>query len=64
MPRTRAPYPAEFRRQVVELAPGGLHLMLMDLTRPLEVGQTVTMELHFRRAGRLTVVAQVRTRME
>lgn len=50
--------------QVVKLAPGGLHLMLMDLTRPLEVGQTVTMELHFRRAGTVTVDAAVRTGME
>lgn len=50
--------------QVVKLAPGGLHLMLMDLTRPLRVGQTVTMELHFRRAGTVTVDAVVRTGME
>jgi copper(I)-binding protein len=50
--------------KVVELAPGGLHLMLMDLNRPLEVGQTVTMELHFRRAGRVTAVAHVRTGIE
>lgn len=50
--------------QVVELTPGGVHLMLLDLKRPLEVGQTVTLGLHFRRAGTLLVEAPVRTGLD
>lgn len=39
----------------VALAPGGLHMMLMGLTRPLAVGQTVPVTLRFERAGQVTV---------
>ncbi|TCI00308.1 copper chaperone PCu(A)C [Roseococcus sp. SYP-B2431] len=39
----------------VTLAPGGLHLMLLGLTRPLAVGQTVPVTLRFERAGQVTV---------
>lgn len=31
----------------VELRPGGLHLMLIDLTRPLQPGQTIDVTLRF-----------------
>jgi hypothetical protein len=34
-------------RQAVELKPGGYHLMLMDLKKPLVVGETVPIELSF-----------------
>lgn len=33
--------------QPVKLQPGGLHLMLIDLTKPLKVGDNVDMVLHF-----------------
>lgn len=39
----------------VELAPGGFHLMLMDLRRPLVEGTTVEVTLTFERAGRVVV---------
>ena len=39
----------------VTLAPGGLHLMLIGLTRPLEVGEQVPITLVFERAGAVTV---------
>lgn len=35
----------------LRLAPGGLHLMLMDLAEPLAVGATVPLTLRFERAG-------------
>lgn len=39
------PLPAGER---VELAPGGLHAMLINLSRNLEIGETVNITLHFR----------------
>jgi copper(I)-binding protein len=48
----------------VELAPAGLHLMLLDLTRSLEAGQVVELLLRFRRGGDVTVQAVVRTGLE
>lgn len=35
----------------VELAPGGYHLMLLDLAAPLELGSTFTITLVFEQAG-------------
>ncbi|MEZ5657804.1 MAG: copper chaperone PCu(A)C [Burkholderiaceae bacterium] len=47
----------------LELKPGGYHIMLLDLDKPLEPGQSVHLKLHFERAdgGRLSlpVVAPV-----
>lgn len=43
----------------VRLEPGGLHLMLMQLERPLEEGATVPLTLVFERAGEVTVDAPV-----
>jgi copper(I)-binding protein len=43
----------------VRLAPGGYHLMLHGLARPAAVGDTLTLQLHFVRAGELTVRAPV-----
>ncbi len=37
------------------LQPGGLHLMLIGLTRPLAVGEAVPVTLRFERAGTVTV---------
>ncbi|MDB5416218.1 MAG: hypothetical protein JWR10_4553 [Rubritepida sp.] len=39
----------------VSLAPGGLHMMMIGLTRPMNVGETVPVTLHFERAGEVTV---------
>lgn len=39
----------------VRLEPGGLHLMLMDLARPLVAGERVPLTLEFARGGRVTV---------
>ncbi len=42
------------------LAPGGFHMMLMDLTRTLAAGDKVQLELTFDKAGKVTVEAEVR----
>ena len=39
----------------VTLAPGGQHIMLIGLTRPLAVGERVPLTLVFERAGAVTV---------
>lgn len=36
--------------QPVELAPGGMHLMLLGLKKPLKAGETLSITLTFRRA--------------
>lgn len=43
----------------VELKPGGYHIMLMDLPKPLEVGETVVLTLEFEKAGSMEVRANV-----
>lgn len=45
----------------LRLAPGGRHLMLINVKRPLRIGERVPLELRFRHAGRLTVEAEVRS---
>jgi copper(I)-binding protein len=40
---------------VFELKPGGAHLMLVDIKRPLKEGEKVPVTLRFDRAGELTV---------
>ncbi|HEX7094444.1 MAG TPA: copper chaperone PCu(A)C [Acidimicrobiales bacterium] len=44
----------------VVLAPGGYHVMLMELVEPLEVGDQVELTLTFEQAGQLTLTADVR----
>jgi uncharacterized protein YcnI len=44
----------------VELKPGGLHLMFMDLKEPLKEGQTVKGTLTFEKAGSIAVEYTVR----
>lgn len=39
----------------VTLQPGGLHLMLIGLTRPMNDGQSVPVTLRFEQAGEVTV---------
>ena len=34
--------------ETVKLAPGGFHLMLFDLAKPLQAGETVQFTLHFK----------------
>ncbi|MDI4665848.1 DUF1775 domain-containing protein [Xanthobacter autotrophicus] len=46
--------------QTVELAPGGYHLMFMDLREPLKEGETVTGTLRFKTAGTVDVSFVVR----
>lgn len=47
-------------RSTVELQPGGTHVMISGLNRPLEVGQGVPVELGFARSGNRRVMAVVR----
>jgi periplasmic copper chaperone A len=44
----------------VQLAPDGMHVMLMQLTHPLAVGEQVPLELLLAGGGRVTVSARVR----
>ena len=44
----------------VRFVPGGLHFMLMGLSRRLEPGSRVPLTLEFERAGRVTVELPVR----
>ena len=41
--------------QTVTLRPGGLHMMLIGLSQPLRVGETVPVTLRFERAGEVRV---------
>ena len=45
--------------QPVVFAPGGLHVMLMDLEAPLRQGERLALTLHFERAGDVSVEADV-----
>lgn len=44
----------------VEFKPGGLHVMLEQLKRPLRQGERLPLTLSFRRAGKVSVMAEVR----
>lgn len=46
--------------ETVQLKPGGFHIMLMQLAKPLEVGQTVDLTLVFEKGGEVTVPAEVK----
>jgi copper(I)-binding protein len=43
----------------VKAEPGGLHIMLLDLKQPLEVGKKIPVTLKFERAGEVKVEAVV-----
>ena len=45
--------------KTVKLAPGGYHLMLMDLKNPLKQGEKVPLELQFEKAGKVTLSLDV-----
>lgn len=44
----------------VVLKTGGLHIMIMNLTAPLKAEQTVTVELTFEKAGKVSLTAPVK----
>lgn len=46
-------------RNSVQLKPGGLHVMLMGLERPLKEGERIKLVLTFERAGTIEVEARV-----
>lgn len=46
--------------KTVSLEPGGYHIMLIDLVKPLEVGTTLKITLQFEDAGERVVEADVR----
>jgi len=48
--------------ETIELAPGGIHVMLMGLTAPLTVGTEIPATLVFENAGELDVTLNVETR--
>lgn len=56
-PISDAPLP---RRQTARLAPGGAHVMLMQLAGPLEPGEEVLITLEFAEAPPVTIAAEVR----
>jgi copper(I)-binding protein len=45
--------------KTVKLAPGGYHLMLMDLKSPLKQGDKVPLVLEFEKAGKVTLSLEV-----
>jgi copper(I)-binding protein len=56
-PVDKVPVPAG---RTVKLEPGSYHIMLINLTRELKIGDTVTLTLTFEKAGDITVTAEVR----
>lgn len=48
------------RHGTLHLRPGGLHVMILGLRKPLRPGQAVELTLRFRHAGTRTVRAEVR----
>jgi len=46
--------------ELLELKPGGYHIMLMELTTPLEAGATFALTLSFENAGDVVVSVEVR----
>jgi copper(I)-binding protein len=46
--------------EAVEFSPGGLHVMLVDLTRDLNAGETFDMALRFEHVGEKTVTVTVK----
>ena len=45
--------------QMVELRSGSYHVMFMNLSRSLKVGETVSLVLEFEKAGKITVPVKV-----
>jgi len=51
-------------RGMVAVSPGGIHLMLVDLAKPLAAGTHVPLVLQFRHAGRVEIQLAVQSRVE
>ena len=45
--------------ETVRFAPGGRHVMLLQLTKRPEVGETIPVRLRFKRAGDISLAAEV-----
>jgi copper(I)-binding protein len=45
--------------KTVKLAPGGYHLMMMDLKNPLKQGEKLPITLQFEKAGKVAVTLDV-----
>lgn len=57
------PYIRLHKGQTIKLAPGGLHIMLIDLNKPLKAGDTVPITLKILAGGKSTlhkITAEVR----
>ena len=44
----------------LKLKPGGYHIMLINLNRPLMAGETLPIKLKFEKAGEVTVNAKIK----
>jgi copper(I)-binding protein len=44
----------------VEMKPGGYHIMLIDLEKPLEAGSKITVTLKFEKSGEIPVDVEIR----
>jgi len=47
--------------QTVELKPGGLHLMFMQVTEPFKEGQSLPVTLEFEKAGKVELTLPVKS---
>jgi copper(I)-binding protein len=56
--QTDIPLPQD---ETVELKPGGLHVMLMQLTKDLEPGDELTLKLYFAEQGEMEINVPVKT---
>jgi copper(I)-binding protein len=45
--------------KTIKLAPGGYHLMLLDLKSPLKQGEKLAITLEFEKAGKISVVLDI-----
>ena len=45
---------------MLELKPGGFHIMMLDLKAPIVLGESVSLTLTFEKAGEVTIVAPVK----
>jgi len=45
----------------VQLKPGGIHIMLIDLKKPLKKGQKIEVEMIFEKSGKITLKVPVRS---
>jgi len=48
------------KKSIIQLKPGGYHIMLMGLKKPLKIGDTILLLLTFRKAGSRNVTVSIR----